>query len=346
MLCPTQRSLHAYRCLRARRSVSQLATGAVLLAGLLLPGLAGAADCDAPQSPCVPATSLWIRPGQSRWQSLPSPELGATGDLSVSFTSEYIYKPLLLRVPSPDPEGREIRLVHHRVGASVGARYVPIENVELGLALPLVLYQTGAGTAALTDSSADAIATTAIGDPRIEARYRVLEGAPGALDAGASILFPLGNRDAHAGEPSFVIAPEFIWGRSFGVLSASGGLGVRLRRAVELGNATYGSQLSIQLALDARLLERWLSLTAEAQLLSGFAPRTTQVDSRTRTSHMERPAEWLAGVRSEPVQRLQLSLLAGTALPTGSETSSNGGETFASLGAARFHGIFDARYRF
>ncbi|MCB9591020.1 MAG: hypothetical protein H6718_36785 [Polyangiaceae bacterium] len=336
------------RAPRVRRLAHQLlvSVGAFALVSLTRPALSSAAECDAIESPCVPASPLWTRAGQSRWLTVPSPELARPGELSLNLTSDYTYKPLLLKVPSPDPEGREIRLVHHRVSTTVGARYAPSEGVELGLAVPLVVYQTGAGTKAITDRDADPIATTALVDPRLEGRYRLWEGEPGNLDAGAIVVFPLGNQDAHAGEPSLVFAPELIWGVRVGAFSLGAEVGVRLRKSVDLGNASYGSQLSVALAADAELLERWLSLAAEAQLLSGFAPRTTQLDPSTRTSHLERPAEWLAGVRSEPISRLQLSLLAGTALPLGSETSGNASESFASLGAARFHGVFDLRYRF
>ncbi len=325
---------------------SRLRMAAFALVSVALPGHAWATDCDAPQSPCVPASPLWVRAGQSRWQSLPSPELAKRGQLSLNLTSEYAYKPLLLEVPSPDPDGREIRLVHHRVGSTIGVRYAPLAGAELGLSLPFVLYQTGAGTSAITDRSADPIASTTLSDPRVEARYRLLEGGFGSLDGGGIILLPLGNKEAHAGEPSFVVAPELIWGAQLGAFSMGGGLGVRLRKAVDLGNASYGSQLALQLAVDVEVVEQWLSLVSEAQLLTGFAPREVQIDANTRTSHLERPAEWLAGVRSQPIERLQLSLVAGTALPFGSETTQSKTESFASLGAARFHTLLDARYRF
>lgn len=331
------------RCTAFRR---WLTLGGLGLLALTHPRPAQATDCNAPQSPCVPASPLWIRAGHSRWQSLPSPELGQPGALSLNLTSEYAYKPLLLGVPSPDPEGREIRLVHHRVGTTVGMRYSPLDRAEVGLSVPFVVYQSGAGTAAVTDRSAEPIPSAALADPRLEGRYRLAETDYGAVDAGMLLAIPLGDRTAHAGEPSFVIAPELIWGGRLGRFGLSGGLGFRLRKAVDLGNATYGSQFALQLAFDAEIIERWLSVTAEAQVLSGLSAREVQLDAETRTSHLERPAEWWAGIRSEPIEGLQLSLLAGTALPFGSESTRNGSESFASLGAPRFHGFFDARYRF
>ncbi|MCA9626359.1 MAG: hypothetical protein KC766_01780 [Myxococcales bacterium] len=334
------------RAHRAQLHHARRALGVLGLLAVWIPAEALAADCDAAQSPCVPASSLWVRAGYSRWQSLPAPRLTEPGQLSVNLTGEYAYKPLLLEVPSPDPDGREIRVVHHRIGTTLGARYSPVSGVEVGLSLPFVAYQTGAGTSAVTDRSADPIPRSALGDPRLEARYRLTDGDYGSFDAGAFILFPLGNQSAHAGEPSFVIAPELIWGGRLGRLSMGGGLGVRLRKTVDLGNASYGSQLSLQLALDLEIVERWLSLATEAQVLSGFVAREVQVDADTRTRHLERPAEWLAGVRSEPLERLQLAIMAGTALPFGSETTRTHSETFASLSAARFHGLLDARYRF
>lgn len=306
------------------------------------------AECvsDGALSPCVPANALWTRAGASRWVGLPDPHLLTPLGTSYSVTGEYQYQPLILVAPSPDPDGREIQLVRHRVTTTLGVRIGITHRLEAGLSVPLITYQSGAGTRGVSDRAADGVPAQALADPRLESRYRVLADADlGSLDAGLSLSFPLGNSSAHAREPSVVAAPELIWQIELGRFSLGVGATGRLRREVTLGTASYGNQIGATVATEVTLVERWLSVGVEAWTLTGLVAHDTADAAAGRASHIDRPAEWLLNVRSSPADGLGLSLGGGTAIPLSTEVTGGGTQYLAGLGTSTAHLLLSVQYR-
>lgn len=306
----------------------------------------GECASEASLSPCVPANAFWTRAGASRWSALPDPRLLPALEASYNLELEYQYKPLLLLAPSPDPDGREIALVRHRLTTTLGARLGVTDALELALSLPVVSYQTGAGTSGVTDRVADEVASPALADPRLESRLRVLPvSGLGSLDAGLTLSFPLGNESAHAREPSVVAAPELLWQLELGRFSAAAGASLRLRRTATLGTASYGNQLGGMLAADLSVVERWLGVSVQAWALTGLAAHETANGALGRTRHVDRPAEWLVSVRSSPLADITLSLGGGAAIPLSTETTSSGTQYFGGLGASTARLLLGVQYR-
>ncbi|MBX3182105.1 MAG: hypothetical protein KIT72_10385 [Polyangiaceae bacterium] len=338
-------------------------TLAVPLALLLCTARARAADCTpaSRQSPCVPASALWVRPGASPFLLLPDPEPEAAGRVSVSLTGEYSLSPLTLEAASPDPAGREIPVVKHRVGLTAGARLGLGQGLDLGLSLPLVLFQEGTGARAVTSRSASPLPQQALGDPRLEARFQLLHVDDFRAAISNTLLLPLGDESAHAGERGFVMAPELLGSYQRGRLQLSAALGARLRQPVELGGAEHGTELGALFGARLTALPRWLTLSAELSVSSGLSWVTTESAGGATSERLERPAAWLLGIATTPTPELRVLLAGGGALPlsvtertsppqgalpgSGAEPVSDT-HLSAALGVPAFHGLLSLQYQF
>jgi outer membrane protein OmpA-like peptidoglycan-associated protein len=159
-------------------------------------------------------------------------------------------------IPDPAP-------IAHAGTAHLDAA-VPIgDRVAVTATAPLLLDQGGTAFAGVGPSG------TAIGDPRVGVRGRLLGGAL-AIDASAYVWLPVGAQHAYAGDASV---------RGMGRLSASGG-GDRLRWAanasflarktavlstmVAPGGNTVGSEVQVAAAASYLALDQRLSIGPEA----------------------------------------------------------------------------------
>ncbi|MEB2311571.1 MAG: hypothetical protein OZ928_06950 [Polyangiaceae bacterium] len=288
---------------------------------------ARAVDC-APAtglSPCIDADGLWLAPDGARFLSLPSARGAPPGTLASGFALSFLSRPVTLRVSSPDPDGRTVPVVERLLDATILERYAVSRSVDVDVALPFALYQTGAGVEGVTSQSAPPIARTAARDPRLGAGYVLVEPAPHerdgvALKARLELSLPFGDRRALASEGAILAAPSLALESSLGPIHGSAMAGARLRRAVRFATAHHGSQALLALGGGFDVLPRaLLSLELEAWMLPSL---TSQADSLPSGARVEGgllvQAEWLASLRSRVGDGLELSLGGGTALPLSS----------------------------
>jgi hypothetical protein len=341
---------------RGLRRISALA--AFVAAALSAPAIA-ATECHPPTgiSPCLDAQGLWLPPGRARFVSIASARTLPSGVFSAGFGIGYTARPVVLHAPSPDPEGRELNVVDDMLDASLLYAHGIAERIEATVALPFVAYQTGAGAEGATTQSARPITAAALRDPRLGAAAALFWHGSTSHGYGAKmrleIVVPLGDEAAYAGNPSFGTAPSAVLELRHGRFWAGSELGLRLRRAVALGDARWGSQgvISLGAGVDLLLYDR-LSVLAETWMLPVLISqeralrRGGQIDEALLV-----PAEWLASVRSQPLSDLPLSfqLGAGTGIPLSSarRTTAAGAqatETFGGITTPTWRTVFVARY--
>jgi hypothetical protein len=150
---------------------------------------------------------------------------------------------------------------------------------QLGLALPVVIDQTGVGATPFmplgVDDSTYKLAGSALRDLRFNVKSRLLGGNAEipdrrnfglALDVGMSV--PTGDELNFAGDDGFVFSPNAIVDFHRCKLSAAVNLGARLRtQKGRLADLEVGHQLSSGLGVTGHYLDRRLLLSLEGQML-------------------------------------------------------------------------------
>ncbi|MGQ0508159.1 MAG: OmpA family protein [Myxococcaceae bacterium] len=140
-------------------------------------------------------------------------------------------------------------LVRDRFGANLFGSIGLFDWVEIGLAVPLILYQSRPGEipgALATDTVLSQLSRTKLGDLRAQVKIRLLNqkdfGVSLALMPAAT--FPTGGAQGYAGEPRVVWAPEALLSRDFDHLRLGLNLGGVIRRRTVLLNETVESELT------------------------------------------------------------------------------------------------------
>lgn len=203
-----------------------------------------------------------------------------------------------------------------RVGAAVGARvsahlmvaYGVFDRLEVGLQLPVILFQRGDDLSALGVSP---VASAGMGAPVLHGRIGVLrqsKGAPLDLGVTASVAIPIGSVEALARDADLGLSfhPRVGAGYSFGTFRAGGELGVLVRgnQVLSPTSSTIADEVGSGFSFGAVL-----STTKELAFLRGeFGVRGSVPFTRSGVS-----VELLGGVRASFLEddSLEVSLLGG-----------------------------------
>lgn len=266
------------------------------------------AECRAPSSPCVDAEPLWQSPSAVRFTGVSDAGALPAGELALGASFMFRLRPAVLTVPAPNEDGRDVNLISHALGWSLGARWGIGNRMEL-TALAAGLSQRGAGIKGVTSQSAPAIDSPALQDPRVGFGYALRPPVP---SVGIKLRFeaklPLGNAEAFAGDSSFVASPGLALSAQHGGLFGGFELGARLRRPTTFFGLRVGSQALIALGAGYELAGPRLSFALEGYVLPSL------IDSG---SHGHLPAEWLLSARWAPrfFGNVSVGLGGGGALP-------------------------------
>jgi len=337
------------------RGNARLFFAALLSVTVLSTRMARAEGCaeSEPFSPCFDANSLWLPAGRATFASMPDTQVLSPGQLGFGTAAELLHQPVMLRVASPDRDGRDIQVVDHALDVSYFLAFGIARNFEASALASLRVAQSGAGVGGIDSQAAPALARNAVRDPRLGVAYS-LGDALGARDFGLRVALdaslPLGNRDPFASERSFVVMPNATFGYRKGALQLRAELGVRLRREVDFGGVRVGNQAFFALGVAARLFPGWLTVSAEAFGLPALSDSRGSAASPRVSSARLFPAEWLAGVHSSfgTSGPWTVSLSAGSGIPLSSETrdSPSGPQTshFLGLTSADFRALLVVRF--
>ena len=286
--------------------------------------------------------------------SLPDTRATGVGRVSFGVASELLHHPVVLHVSSPDRDGRDVIVLDTTFDASFFLAFGLLKNVELSLAAPTRLYQTGAGSAGVSSQSAPPLERNALRNPRLGLGYSLDDALaiPGlglrlALDAS----LPLANQSELAGERSVVAMPSATLGAPAGAFKLSASVGARLRSAVDFGSVRLGNQGFAALGLGFDAFDPGLLfVSAEAFALPSLGSNRAPAANSAISSESLIPAEWLLSVHSCFVEHgtWTLSIAAGSGIPLSSETreTSAGGATahFLGLGAPDLRSLVTLRF--
>jgi hypothetical protein len=300
---------------------------------------------EATVSPCFDANPLWIPTAPTPFAAVPSARALAPGALSLVLAADYSDRPVVLVTPSPHPDGQEIDVVRGTSTLTLGARYGVLPGIDVGLALPFVPFQTGAGTQSVTDQHADPLTPVTLRDPRLELGATLLgrrRNEPFALGSHLTLGVPLGNERALAGAASFLVAPGLTAELDLPRVALGADLGWRITRAVAFGSVREGSAVTAALAVSVTLLEHpALALGAEAFLAAHLVAPPPGLPEDT----LDLPAEWLATLRLAPATDWSFLVAGGSGIPL-SQVHNPGGAPQAALGVTSpdFRVVALARY--
>lgn len=292
-----------------------------------------AAECDsaARLGTCIDADTLWPHPGPGRFQSVGATETTAPGEFSLGFVTTYLRKPIVLRAASANPDGTDVPVLDHMVTSNFLWGLGLTDRLELTLAMPVTVYQTGTGVSSFTSSQSLDVPGSALRDFRLGAAYalvprnRAYPGNAFALTGRLEVGLPTGDEEWFGGDRGAVLVPTLSADYRSGPLFFGAELGARVRKTTNLAGARVGTQGFVALGAGYDILpDEMFSAALEAYALPGFVGQ--EVLSRDpgngeiiaeKSSDSLVPAEWMATVRSAPTGDgdVSFSLTGGSALP-------------------------------
>ncbi len=218
----------------------------------------------------------------------------------------YALNPLVLRTASGE---RRRALVAQRVSTDVVVALSVLGRLQLGLDLPMVLFQSK-DQPSVPGGAAAGLSSAEIGDLRLVPKVQLFREAHQLVDvavAGA-ITLPTGALgSATPSEGSFTFAPAVVVGRSVGPVRMLANVGYRLREQRQLAGVAIGPELFYSAAVAARVLE--LPLRLDASLLGA----TGMASSGANPSSLE----LLGGVSAFVFGPIELSVGGGVGLLAG-----------------------------
>lgn len=273
---------------------------------------AARASGDCASAPCLDAQLQWLAPGREGATVVGAERTLTRGRATAAMALGWMSRPIVLVAPSPDPDGRELNVVDHALdltwllGLGVGA------GVQLELAAPVVVWQSGAGADAAVSSLPQPLPTTAVRDPRLGLSAQVVGDRTSALGVAARVVLsaPLGDEAALAGGDGAVLAPELALGWRRGRWQLAAALGARLRSRVHVATNVVDDQVVAEVGGKLRLL-------AEETLFVTIGGWVGPVLAPPPAGSAGAPGEWSLGLGSRPAPRLALHLSGGSGLPLG-----------------------------
>ena len=224
-------------------------------------------------------------------------ELLPTGGFRLSLLGHYEKDPLVLYADGT-PVGA---VVGDRAMAHLLAAWAPLRWLELGLQVPLVVWQRGDD---LTAQGIAAPASTGLSTPSVHARVGLLSQrreAPVDLAVELGVGIPVGSTDTLSRDSTFRFSPRVMVGRRLGLLRAGVEAGALVRPTVTLiQDEDIQDEVGDEVRLGAVLATTGTGLRGELNV-RGTLPLTRQPTS----------VELLAGVRLPLGKTTEAYALAG-----------------------------------
>jgi hypothetical protein len=294
------------------RLITQLAL-AIVLGSIPLSARVAAQEMGTGEG--IDAELLWPSPGPSNFATVSSSDIVAHKDIAFSGLLGYKYRPIGLNTP-----GKDSWVVRHALSANFMWAFGLMDWVQLGLDLPVVIFQNGDGAQRVRPAGtpiADyALPSSALGDIKLHVKGRMLGGFAElpdrrglglALDVGLSL--PSGDELAFSGDAGAVLFPNIIVDYHLCKFSAAVNLGGRLRfsDSEPLATSRVGHQGTAGIAITGHYLDRRFLITGEATAIA-------QLDGFDRMG-----AEWRGGVGWIPdgPKAVTLWLTGGSSLSKG-----------------------------
>lgn len=265
-----------------------------------------------------------------RFAQVMGTETIGTGQIGFGLATTYLSRPVVLRVATPGSGGSDQYVVNDQVNASFLFGYGVTDRLQLDVALPVTLIQTGAGTSPLTGG--EDLRDTAVRDLRFGFAYalvpraRISPAAAGeksgagtmwSLTSRFSVSAPTGDGASFAGDRSAVFFPSLAGDFRYKQFFAGADLGVRARPVTEFAGARVGTQVVTGLGAGFDVLaDERLSFMAEGRFyVNGPEQAETSQSAFGITSRLNgksiTPAEWMLSARSAPFLAGDVSFILG-----------------------------------
>ncbi len=320
---------HLRRCLASK--IGSVTALGYAFASVVFSTQARAADCGADPAlgTCFDANSLWLPASHATFVSLPDARVDAIDTITFGVATEWLHRPVVLHLASPDRDGREVNALDDAFDASLLISAGVWKNIELTLAAPARLYQTGTGAGGVSSQNAPGISHSALRNPRLGIGYSPNDAfgtrALG-LRLGVDAALPLGQASELAGETSVVLMPSVTLGAQPGRFRLGLSGGARLRRGLDFGEVRLGNQAFLAIGAGLELLyPGLLFIGIEAFGLPPLANSQARQHSDALGAETLFPAEWQASVHTSFRRRgsWTLGVAAGSGIPLSSETRAN-----------------------
>jgi OmpA-OmpF porin, OOP family len=247
-------------------------------------------------SPCIDSDNLWPHAGGGPYFAIGDTSTTPAGELSFGLVGSFFTKSVGVRVVSADPAGSSVFLIDTALDVTLLFALGITDRLELTLAAPATLYQTGAGLAQV-DGSAAPLTRSLPRDVRFGFAVAILRRPPDhdgpALAGRLEFDAPTGDDDNFAHGPTAVVIPSLSFSYRIGRVDLAAETMARLRGEAVFANAVVGTQIGVALGASVDILrDRWLSAGAEAFVLPTTAPQLP--DPATGATVPLVPAEWIA----------------------------------------------------
>ena len=258
-----------------------------------------------------------FRPAMNR-EGLLDVEWGAVGEpfsFDVALWFGYAHEPLVLYESMGDQRVKSGTIVAHRLGANLVGAVVVHSRIELGLDLPLILYQSAGDGVPPGSITTTELATAGVGDLRFAPKAQLLVSEDHFFDLAilASISFPTASAsDSYFGDDGISMIPELVVSRAFNGFQLALNLGYRWRPEARLLDLDVGPELLYRLGVGYDF-DHHDELPFELALTANGATSTDDFFGDAN----ENPLELLFGVAYQPVDPWTATVGTGTGLISG-----------------------------
>lgn len=274
-------------------------------------------------SPCVDADNLWPHAGGGPYFVIGSTATTPRGSLAFGLVGSFLSEPLGLDVASPDPAGSTVFSIDKAFDATVLLALGMTDRLELTLAAPATLYQSGAGLQTVSATN-PALLRSAPRDMRFGFSLAMLTRPPAAergpaLTGRLEFSTPTGSAAALSRGRTAVVAPSLAFSYRIGRVDVAAEALARLRGEVTFADTVVGPQVGGAVGASVDILkDRWLGAGAELFALyttSKQLPGPATAGGATPPPLV--PGEWIAHVSTAHFLAgdLTLSLGGGSSVP-------------------------------
>ena len=311
------------------------------LLSLLSAGEARAAECTPVKvpgagqslSPCIDADNLWPHAGGGPYFAIGTTTTTPRGSVAFGIVGSFLTQPIGVGVASASTSRSSTFLVDNAFDVTLLFALGVTDRLELTVAAPATLYQSGAGLAAVnpTGTSSPPLLRSAARDVRFGfslamlSRPRTGEERGPALTGRLEFAAPTASANAFAGGGTVVAVPSLAFSYRIGRVDIAAEAMARLRGEETFATAVVGPQVGGAVGASVDILhDRWLQAGAEV-----FALGTTSAQLPDPSGPSEQhppplvPGEWIAHVATAHFfgGDLTLSLGGGSSIPFASHGS-------------------------
>jgi outer membrane protein OmpA-like peptidoglycan-associated protein len=163
----------------------------------------------------------------------------------------YLNNPLVLNVEADGEVERVASVVGHRVGASLVGAIGLYEWVQLGVELPLILYQGRGENLSDFNSAVRDLSTGGTGDLRLAPKVRILRASIFGIDLAVipGFTLPTASSRAYLGDRTMTFVPEIAVSKKLAMVRLAANLGYRLRPRTQTENLVVDDEVTYRAGL-------------------------------------------------------------------------------------------------